>query len=123
MSSHVPSILIVDDEPGIREILQDLFEDLGRIVCVENGAQALEELQKSPFDLVITDYNMPVLNGCGLLLRARELGLQVPMIWITGRSTQELREDIKNVGVYAYFEKPFPLDDIRKTVIECLAVK
>ena len=115
-------ILIVDDEIEIREILKDLLEDLAEITCVENGMQALNELGHRTYHLMITDYNMPHMNGMTLLKRLNELGIDMGVIWITGRSTAELVSGAWDEGVLDYIEKPFQLDEVRKSVIRCLAM-
>ena len=115
-------VLIADDEVEIREILKDLIEDLVEVKCVENGAQALSELGSRTYQLLITDYNMPEMNGMGLLKRMNELGLEIPVIWITGRSNPTLATDAWNEGVVDYIEKPFNLDQVRKSVLRCLSM-
>jgi DNA-binding NtrC family response regulator len=122
MASSGKRILIADDEAEIREILKDLLEDLGEVVCVENGALALKQLEQSHFDLVITDYNMPQLNGMELLRTVNEMGIKTSIIWITGRSTKDLVLDAWREGVFDYIEKPFEMDQVRKSVITCLSM-
>jgi DNA-binding NtrC family response regulator len=116
-------ILIVDDERDIREILQDLLEDLGEVVGVENGVMALDLMRKSTFDLVISDFNMPAMNGMQLLKQMNESNIRTPMIWITGRSTKDLIVDAWKEGVFDYIEKPFDLEQVRKSVITALALE
>jgi DNA-binding NtrC family response regulator len=114
--------LIVDDEADIREILMDYFEDLGEVVGVESGEVAVRALEESRFDLVISDYNMPGMNGLELLRHLNSQGGDIPLIWITGRSSRELVEEAWKEGVFDYFEKPFDLEGIRKSVISALSL-
>ena len=122
MAESKKRVLIADDEIEIREILKDLLEDVVEVKCVENGAQALSELSQRTYQLLITDYNMPELNGMNLLKRLNELGVEIPVIWITGRSTPELATGAWNEGVVDYLEKPFNLDQVRKSVLRCLSM-
>ena len=122
MAENKKRILIADDEIEIREILKDLLEDVVEVKCVENGAQALNELSQRTYQLLITDYNMPELNGMNLLKRLNELGVEIPVIWITGRSTPELATGAWKGGVVDYLEKPFNLDQVRKSVLRCLSM-
>ncbi len=122
MSESKKRILIADDEIEIREILKDLLEDLGEVTCVENGVQALNELGRRTYHLLITDYNMPEMNGMSLLKRLNELGVHMGVIWITGRSTRELRVEAWDQGVVDYIEKPFQLDQVRKSVLRSLSM-
>ena len=122
MAESKKRVLIADDEIEIREILKDLLEDVVEVKCVENGAQALSELSQRTYQLLITDYNMPELNGMNLLKRLNELGVEIPVIWITGRSNPTLATDAWNEGVVDYLEKPFNLDQVRKSVLRCLSM-
>jgi DNA-binding NtrC family response regulator len=115
-------ILIVDDESEIRSILKDYLEDLGEVVGVESGDQAVRFLEQGRYDLVISDYNMPGLNGLDLLRYVNSLGGDLPLIWITGRSSRELVVEAWKEGVFDYFEKPFDLEQIRKSVITALSL-
>jgi DNA-binding NtrC family response regulator len=118
----VRRILIVDDEADIREILMDYFEDLGELVGAESGEAAVLALEAGRFDLVISDYNMPGMNGLELLRHLNSRGGDIPLIWITGRSSRELVEEAWKEGVFDYFEKPFDLEQIRKSVISALSL-
>jgi DNA-binding NtrC family response regulator len=122
MAESKKRVLIADDEIEIREILKDLLEDVVEVKCLENGAQALSELSQRTYQLLITDYNMPELNGMNLLKRLNELGVEIPVIWITGRSNPTLATDAWNEGVVDYLEKPFNLDQVRKSVLRCLSM-
>ena len=84
--------------------------------------QALNELGRRTYHLLITDYNMPEMNGLTLLKRLNELGVHLGVIWITGRSTRELAVEAWDEGVVDYIEKPFHLDQVRKSVIRCLSM-
>jgi DNA-binding NtrC family response regulator len=115
-------ILIVDDEPEIRSLLSDDLEDLGEVVGVENGVVALRALEERRFDLVISDYNMPGMNGLELLRQLNSRWGNIPLIWITGRSSRELVVEAWKEGVFDYFEKPFDLGQVRKSVISALSL-
>lgn len=115
-------ILIVDDEPEIRSLLADYLEDLGEVVGVESGDSAIQMLEQDRFDVVISDYSMPGMNGLELLRRLNANGGEVPLIWITGSSSRELVVEAWKEGVFDYFEKPFDLEQIRKSVITALSL-
>ena len=120
--ASVRRILIVDDEADIREILMDYFEDLGEVVGAESGEAAVVALEARRFDLVISDYNMPGMNGLELLRHLNSRGGDIPLIWITGRSSRELVEEAWKEGVFDYFDKPFDLEQVRKSVISALSL-
>lgn len=78
-------ILVVDDDPDIREILRAHLEDAGHVVDeAGDGEAAIRRLTEQPADLVITDIYMPKLDGLDLMRRIRAFGLRMPIIEITG---------------------------------------
>ena len=78
------NILVVDDEPNMRRVLQILLERLGHtVVLADDGAAALERLAADSVDLIISDLRMPRLDGLGLQRALREQGLQIPPVSYT----------------------------------------
>lgn len=99
-------ILLVDDEPEIREMIFDFLTDLeGYTVCsAKNGMEALELLEKRTFDLVLSDINMPGIKGFELLKRVREMYPTVKRVLITAYNVEEylelaMKHDIGNIFV------------------------
>ena len=103
-------ILIVDDYASGRQVLRERLEILG-YTCqeVEHGAEALEAMQTSHFDLVITDNEMPVMSGLQLLQRlAEEKEHQhPPVIFLTGNSSDELHNAAREAGACLVMNKPY----------------
>jgi CheY-like chemotaxis protein len=116
------SILLVDDEPILLEIMADWFQRLaGRVFCAADGAQALHVLAAQKIDLVITDVRMPVLDGISLLKKIKTNGGHAPgFILITGFADIQLR-DAFDLGAEALLEKPIETDDLIHAVECCLA--
>ncbi|MGR6653996.1 response regulator [Pseudomonas mosselii] len=115
------SILIVDDEYLIADILGFALEDEGYLVeKASNGRKALEALREKRVDLVITDYMMPVLNGEELLNAIRdELQLtDLPVILMSGAQASQGRTCSGRFA--AVFDKPFDMDRMIATVRELL---
>jgi len=102
------SILVVDDEPDLRDALEFLLRREGYSVTqASSAAQALAEIQRSPFDLVISDILMPEMHGIELLKRIKQSDDGIPVLMITGQSTiQDAVEAIK-LGAEDYIAKPF----------------
>lgn len=114
-------ILVVDDELSLRELLTIFLRKEGHTIEVaHNGLQALEILQKSTFDLVLTDVRMPRMGGLDLLAELRERGIDVQVIVMTAYSTTETALEAMRRGAYDYIVKPFQLDEVRLVVSKCL---
>lgn len=106
-------ILVVDDEPGVRDMLADALRMQGYFTDVAgDGHAALREIHEGSFDLVISDVNMPKLNGFELLVRMRATGNETPVILLTARGD---RADVAvgfRAGADDYVTKPFGLEEL-----------
>jgi response regulator RpfG family c-di-GMP phosphodiesterase len=108
-----PRILVVDDERVIREILSDFLGLEGYVVrTVEDGVQALEELQKRSYNLVISDLKMPKMSGLDLIEKITELGIPVLTVIMTGFGTVETAIEAMKHGAYDYILKPFKVEEV-----------
>ncbi|MGD0835649.1 MAG: HD domain-containing phosphohydrolase [Polyangia bacterium] len=108
-----PRILVVDDERVIREILSDFLGLEGYVVrTVEDGEQALEELQKRSYNLVISDLKMPKMNGLDLIGKITEAGIPVLIVIMTGFGTVETAIEAMKHGAYDYIQKPFKVEEV-----------
>jgi len=110
-----PTILVVEDEEPVLQLVADLLDSEGyHVVVADDGLQALTLVQATSPDLVLTDLMMPVMNGVELCrrLRADERTLQVPIVVMTaaGRGQREA------AGADAYVAKPFDLDVLLELV-------
>ncbi len=115
------NILIVDDDHGILEILVDLLEDLDYSVeCAGNGAEALLRLAEKKFDLMLTDINMPVMDGMELIRQVKEWEKSPVIIVITAYASIQSAIDAIKLGVYDYITKPFNLEIVSKAVERAL---
>ena len=100
--------ITVDDERVIREILAEFLSLEGFSVnTVEDGEKALTELRLHPYDLLITDLKMPGVDGLAVIREARRLKADIPVIIITGFSTEASAIEAVNLGVSGYLTKPF----------------
>jgi two-component system response regulator PilR (NtrC family) len=114
----------VDDEESIREFLQIMLQREGyEITTAENGAQALELLRKKSFDLVISDLQMPELNGIELLEKCKEMAPETIFMMITAFGTTETAVEAMKKGAYDYILKPFKIDEVRIVVAQALKSK
>lgn len=102
------TILIVDDDEIVRKILVHSLEKADYYVIeANNGEEGLREIQRNLPDLVITDIQMPIMNGMELMSKINELLLPVPVIAITGKSRVEDVINTLRLGVRDFIRKPF----------------
>ena len=117
-------ILIVDDEFNSRTLLAQLFQEDGYSAdTAENGKTALEALKSTPFDILITDIRMPVMDGIELFHRAKELYPHMPVILFTAYGTIEAAVKALKEGVFHYLEKPVNFDLLNHTVQQALEIQ
>jgi two-component system nitrogen regulation response regulator NtrX len=105
------TILVVDDEQGIREVLQDVLADEGhRVIPVEDGFRALEVLESGGVDLVILDVWLPNMGGIDVLKRIRELWPEVEVVVISGHANINMAVQAVKIGAFDFLEKPLSLE-------------
>jgi len=103
-----PRILVVDDESAIRELLSKTLALAEYDVdLAPDGRTALERLRIIPYDLLITDLKMPGIDGLTVVREARRLKADIPVLIITGFSTEASAIEAVNLGVSGYLTKPF----------------
>jgi DNA-binding NtrC family response regulator len=115
-------ILVVDDEPDIRETVQDILEDEGYSVTnAENGGAARHALRERRPDLMLLDIWMPDLDGISLLKEwAEDEGLPCPVIMMSGHGTVETAVEATRLGAYDFLEKPLSMAKLLLTVERAL---
>ncbi len=118
------SVLVVDDEPNIIEVLEmALLDEHMEVHKAHSGREALRVLQQRPVDLVISDIRMADLSGLELLKQARQLVPETMFIMITAYATTDTAIETLQHGAYDYLTKPFKLEEIRKVVRSALEKK
>jgi response regulator RpfG family c-di-GMP phosphodiesterase len=116
LSDPRPTLLFVDDEPDVLEILAKTFERRFEVVTRSSGKEALEVLQQRPIDLLITDQRMPEMTGIELVSHARALGIDVTAILLTGYTDPEdIIAAINKGQVYRYLTKPWDVHDLMRS--------
>ena len=121
MESFVGSILVVDDDPDIREVLADRLESLGyRVLTAANGMEGLEVLERQNPQLVLLDIEMPGMNGLEMLGQIRKREHDVPVIMITAYGTIERAVEAMKEGAYDFIPKPFEPDHVALIVSKAL---
>src|SRR3954469_2228013 len=109
----IPRILVADDEKVIREILADFLTMEGYVVhTVEDGAEALKELHRRSYNLVISDLKMPNMGGLELIQTITEESIPVLTVIMTGFGTVETAIEAMKRGAYDYILKPFKVEEV-----------
>jgi len=111
------NILVVDDQQGMRDMLADLLDVMGHVArTVPGGAEALEALDGGGIDLVITDLNMPVMDGMELMKRIQARRPGLPVIVVTGYGTFHTEKAVLSQGAAGYISKPCTIHRVQETV-------
>jgi len=122
MANPKQVILIVDDEEGLREGLSKLLEGEGyAVIAAETGEEALQILQQSHIDLVLTDMRMPGMDGIELLKKIRERHGELGVIILTGYGQIESYIEAMNFGAIEYVSKPFKVNELKFIVNKVLS--
>lgn len=113
-------VLVVDDQTSVRQMTRITLQQLGfkTIAEAENGVAAMHTASVTPPDLIISDYNMPEMDGLGFLkaIRGHPTMRKVPFILLTGRGDRELVVKAAQAGVNNYLVKPFSLEILRSKI-------
>ena len=119
-----PSILVVDDELLIRDLLYDFFTGQGwNITVAENGEKALEVLSQKPIDLILSDIKMPAMDGLTLASRVRQTHPGLPVVLMTGFPSVDTAVSALRNRVEDYVIKPFNINQLYKLIEAKLAEK
>jgi DNA-binding NtrC family response regulator len=115
------TLLIVDDDSLIRDTLHELFSEKHECHTADRAEQALAYLEVETYDVVLTDISMPELSGLELLKHIQAKHPATPVIVISGLSDEADARALINLGAFAYFAKPFKLEDIEDAVDRAIA--
>jgi len=103
-----PRVLVVDDEESIRELLSKMLAMAEYDVeTAPDGRMGIERLRQQQYDLLISDLKMPNVDGLALIREARHLAASMPVLIITGYSSEQSAIEAVNLGVNGYLTKPF----------------
>jgi DNA-binding NtrC family response regulator len=118
------SILVVDDQESMRTLLRDMLEVIGHnVTLAEGGEQALSALEQAHFDLVLSDLNMPGMDGTALLKAIKSSYKGLPVVIITGYGTFHTEKRVMKEGADGYISKPCTLAKIERTLSSILSAK
>jgi CheY-like chemotaxis protein len=117
-----PRVLLVDDERGVREMLQEAVSSFGYdVTAAPSGAAALERFLQDPYDLVVTDLMMPGMSGWELAARLQAADARLPIVILTGFGAN-LEDEARRRGI-VLMHKPAPLERLAATLSAALTAR
>jgi CheY-like chemotaxis protein len=122
--SSMKNVLVVDDEKPFLKSLTDglsVYATQFNVLTAENGEKAIKILDSKEIDLLVTDLNMPVMNGLELLAHMSKHYPTIPAIVITAFGTPTIEKKLKSMGPFLYIEKPLDIDSLAKKILEGLS--
>jgi two-component system response regulator PilR (NtrC family) len=118
------SVLVVDDEKSLRELLTIMLEKDGYdVTCSENGEKAIKQIEEREFDLVITDFKMRQVNGINVLEAVKKEHPKTPVVMMTAYASAEIAVEAMKKGAYDYISKPFNVEDFQLIVKNAMEMK
>lgn len=117
-------LLIVDDQFGIRILLNEVFNKEGyQTFQAANGLQALEVVKEHSPDLVLLDMKIPGMDGIEILKRMKKIEPDIKVIIMTAYGELDMIQEAKDLGALTHFAKPFDIDDIRAAVRDYVSIQ
>ncbi|NLN75197.1 MAG: sigma-54-dependent Fis family transcriptional regulator [Armatimonadetes bacterium] len=112
--SESKTVLIIDDEPGMRDVISRMFADIGcDTATAPDGASGLALAEQGEFDLVILDMSLPKMSGLNVLNGIKEDKPDLPVIMVTAYGSTQTAIEAMRLGAYDYITKPFELDELQ----------
>ena len=120
VSKTLKRILVVDDDPDIRQVLLDRMSSFGYVVeTAVDGREALDALRLGGFDGMLLDMRMPQIDGLEVLRRTRVSHPDLPVVVVTALSVQQQAAQAVAEGARAYLLKPFDAPQLKQVVEQC----
>jgi two-component system, NtrC family, nitrogen regulation response regulator NtrX len=124
MVGHAYRILLVDDDVASLDVLAEVLKRAGYEICsAANGYDALKLLQENVIDLAILDYELPDITGLELLEYIRPMQSGVPVIIMSGNTSQNVKREVFEAGAYTFIPKPIDLPQFLHFVARALTFK
>lgn len=121
MAEKIARILVIEDEDDVRESYLDMFEFFGyEVDSAPNGREGVVKVTNNEYDIVITDLNMPEMDGIEVLKMVKKNKPYIEVIVITGYATLENAIKAMKIGAYDYFTKPIDLEHVKIVLSKCI---
>lgn len=120
-ATQLANILVVDDEENARSGLSRILVKEGyKVEMAANGKEAIDYLRRSPFDLVITDMKMPLMDGFEVLREIKKMDEGIGVIMITAYGEVESYLEAMNLGAFEYINKPVKVSELKRVIAKVL---
>lgn len=114
-------VLLIDDSPTITTLVKTLLKPVGiESAAVSNGQEALDILAKEKFDLILTDYNMPIMGGLKFIENFRAMDQDTPVVFLTTEFEDHVKQAVSKCGINGWILKPFKPTQLISYVQEIL---
>ena len=119
--SPVGKLLIVEDEPEIRELLTETLADsVEEIQTANDGLEALEKIRKNKFDAILSDINMPRMDGMSFLRQLRVEGILTPFVVLTGHGDKKTAIEALRLNAFDFLDKPWKVEEVKDVITRAI---
>jgi DNA-binding NtrC family response regulator len=118
----VATLLLIDDDSAVLGILYDLLCETYECHTADRAEQALEYLKVQSYDVIVTDISMPGLGGVEILKSVKKGHPTTPIIVISGMDLEE-KDKLMEMGVFAFFRKPFKLEEVEDAIVRAIGYR
>ena len=120
----IPIVLVVDDERDVLNVFSEMLKLIGfKVYAVDNTADALNIMNDSKFDLIITDLIMPDINGLDFIKQLRKRGINTPVVITSGLNPKKAMINLDEYGISEYIVKPFTINDIKQKLSKFMQIQ
>lgn len=120
----IPIVLVVDDERDVLNVFSEMLKLIGfKVYAVDNTADALNIMNNSKFDLIITDLIMPDMNGLDFIKQLRKHGNNTPVVITSGLNPKKVMINFDEYGISEYIIKPFTINDIKQKLSKLMQIQ
>ena len=116
-------VLVIDDDPEVLDVLSSLLIAKGaKVLTASNGKDALDLIEREPPMAILSDIQMPDMDGMQLHSELKRRDLDIPLIFVTGDGTRERLSSALRLGAFDFFEKPFNIEKIWDVLVRAIEV-
>lgn len=117
LKKHDMNVLVVDDEPAVRDFLSRFFkfEGIG-LKCAQDSAKAIDAASQEKFDIIFIDVKMSGMNGVELLEELKKINANAVYVMMTGYAVDDMLKEAEKKGAIVSLKKPFEIGEIKKII-------